>query len=140
MLAGSGLACFAQWDTTQIKENALRYADISAIAFKNRDWKALARFTAPAVIEILGGVKGFESITQSFMKDVPDSAIKYIKIGQVTQLVKTDSDWQSMYFSICKWNSPEFGLRAPLHLSGNLWMKEKHGHSSTAKEILPLPG
>jgi len=144
MLAGSGLTCFAQGDTIQIKQNVLRYADSSAIAFKNRDWKTLARFTAPSVVEIMGGVENFESVTQSFMKDVPDSAIKYIRIGPVTQLVKTNSDWQSIVLQHMQMELSGIRFTSTTPLigqsldEGKTWtFFDSKGDTATARLMLP---
>jgi hypothetical protein len=78
------------------------------------------------------------------MKDVPDSAIKYIKIGQVTQLVKTDSDWQSIVLQHMQMELSGIRFTSTTPLigqsldEGKTWtFFDSKGDTATARLMLP---
>lgn len=84
----------AQTDTAKIREAVQRCADSMTLAFKNRDWKGLAHFTLPAVVNMIGGEESFVRLTETAMKEVPADALKEFSIGPLLQLVRAGAEWQ----------------------------------------------
>lgn len=81
-------------DTIQIKKHILQCGDSMATSFKTKNWKKLASYSVPALVEMLGGEEGFIEMTSGVMNQIPDTAIKHFSIGAVVQLLKTKDGWQ----------------------------------------------
>jgi hypothetical protein len=78
----------------ETEENIYNAADSMMTAFKNRDWPTFVRFNHPAMTNLMGGTENFISFIQVQMKQIPDTAVKYIGTGNILQVVKTDKDQQ----------------------------------------------
>jgi hypothetical protein len=76
------------------EENIYNAADSMMSAFKNRDWPTFVHFNHPAMTHLMGGTDNFISFIQLQMKQIPDTAVKYIGTGNILQVVKTDKDQQ----------------------------------------------
>lgn len=78
----------------ETEENIYRAADSMMAAFKRQDWQAFAHYNHPSMKRMMGGNGHFVSYISNQMADIPDTAIKSIKAGDILQVVKTDLDLQ----------------------------------------------
>lgn len=76
------------------EENIYRCGDSMLAAFKRKDWMTFVKYNNPNMTKRMGGTAAFASFINEQMKQIPDTAIKNISLGEILQVVKTPSDVQ----------------------------------------------
>ena len=111
----------AQFDTAFAKQNIRHCADSLAWGFLHKRWDVFARYTHPALIGSLGGVKEFMDYMSSRLDAIPDSAWKMYSPGKILQVVKSDGDLQSVVElkSIAEFQGKR--ITTTSHLIGQSW-------------------
>ena len=78
----------------EIEENIYRSGDSMMAAFKRKDWNAYVQYNHPSMMQMMGGSENFVSFIKEQMKQIPDTAIKKIGLGDILQVIKTEKDYQ----------------------------------------------
>lgn len=84
----------AQFDSSFVKGQIVKCADSLAYGFRTRNWEMFARYSNPGMIGTMGGKEEFIRIIASMFGDIPDSAWKLYKPGQVLQVIRVGTDFQ----------------------------------------------
>jgi hypothetical protein len=86
----------AQFDTSFVKKNIRQCADSMMYGFKTKNWNLFARYSYPAIVGSMGGVKGFTDYIGSMFDGIPDSSWKRYEPGKILQVVKAGRDFQTV--------------------------------------------
>lgn len=134
----------AQFDSSFIKTNIRRCADSLVHSFKTRNWDQFARYSYPAMVASLGGVKEFKDYISNIFSQIPDSAWKKYQAGKILQLIRTGRDYQAVIElnSIVEWQG--FRTTSTAYLVGESWdggmfwtFFDSQGDRRAAKQINP---
>lgn len=111
----------AQFDTAFIKMNIRHCADSLTYGFKARNWEVFTRYSYPAMVGTLGGVKEFTDYVSQMFSQVPDSAWKKYETGKILQVIKTGGDFQTIIElnTIIEWQGNR--ITTTSHLVGESW-------------------
>jgi hypothetical protein len=121
-----GFSCIALWssaqfDTSFAKTNVKKCVDSLIYGFKAKEWGVFTRYTNPAMIGTLGGKSSFiEYMSKAFMQ-IPDSAWKKYESGDVLQVVKTNTDLQSIVELKIVLDYMGTKITSTAHLVGQSW-------------------
>jgi hypothetical protein len=129
----------------ETEEHIYNAADSMMAAFKNRDWPTFVRFNHPAMTNLMGGNDNFISFIQLQMKQIPDTAVKYIGAGNILQVVTTDKDQQCVVEQNMKLVMDSIQITSTSYLvgesldNGKTWKFFDASNSGliTAKDIKP---
>ena len=111
----------AQFDTSFIKKNIRHCADSLTYGFKTKNWEVFTRYSYPALVGSLGGVKEFSTNIAQMFSQVPDSAWKKYEPGKILQVIKTGGDYQAIIElkTIIEWQGSR--ITTTSHLIGESW-------------------
>lgn len=134
----------AQFDTLFLQNRVRSCADSLASGFKTRNWELFARYSNPAIIGTMGGKAEFINFVTSVFGQIPDSAWKEYKPGNVLQLIKTEKDFQAVLelHSLIEWEGRR--IKAVNHLIAQSWdggffwtFFDSQNNEKAAREIKP---
>ena len=111
----------AQFDTSFVKSNLRRCADSLTHAFRARNWEQFARYSYPALVGSMGGVKEFKTYISNVFGQIPDSAWKKYEAGKILQVIKNGRDFEGIIElkSIIEWQG--IRTKATSHLVAQSW-------------------
>lgn len=112
---------YSQFDTAFAKTNILKCADSLTYSFKNKNWEVFTRYSNPALIGSLGGIKEFINYMAIMFAPIPDSAWKLYQPGKILQVIKTEGDLQTVIElkSVLQWEGRRISTVS--HLIGQSW-------------------
>ena len=111
----------AQFDTSFIKANIRHCADSLTYGFKTKNWDVFTRYSYPALVGSLGGVKEFSNYIAQTFSQIPDTAWKKYEPGKILQVIKTGGDYQAIIElkTIIEWQGSR--ITTTSHLVGESW-------------------
>ncbi len=111
----------AQFDTSFIKKNIRHCADSLTYGFKTKNWGVFTRYSYPALVGSLGGVKEFSTYISQTFSQIPDTAWKKYEPGKILQVIKTGGDYQTIVElkTIIEWQGSR--ITTTSHLIGESW-------------------
>ena len=111
----------AQFDTSFIKNNIRHCADSLTYGFKAKKWDVFARYSYPALIGSLGGVKEFITYISETFSQIPDTAWKKYEPGNILQVIKKGGDYQTIIELKTKLEWQGSLITTTSHLIGESW-------------------
>lgn len=111
----------AQFDTSFIKTNIRHCADSLTYGFKAKKWDVFARYSYPALIGSLGGVKEFITYISETFSQIPGTAWKKYEPGKILQIIKTGGDYQTIIELKTKLEWQGSLITTTSHLIGESW-------------------
>ncbi len=133
-----------QFDTTYAKSRLLQCADSLATGFKTRNWDLYARYSNPAIIGSVGGKYEFIVLVREMFANVPDTAWKLYKPGNVLQIVKVGKDLQGVMelHSIIEWQGVR--VTSTAYMIAESWNNgfswtffDSHGDANGSRVLVP---
>ena len=111
----------AQLDTAFAKAGIRRCGDSLVYSFRHKDWDLFAKYTNPAMIGSMGGLADFKTFMSQLFYNIPDSAWKEYRIGNILQVVKTPGELQTIIElkTVIQWQGTR--IRSTSHLIGQSW-------------------
>jgi hypothetical protein len=101
----SGVSLVAQIpkkDSTVLAQKIILAADSMMTAFKAKDIAIFSRFTHAGLKKIMGGEEVFLQTIQSSYQSIPDSAIKEMRVGKITRIIKEKNSFQCIVEQLLK--------------------------------------
>ena len=114
-------ASYSQFDTAFAKTNIRKCADSLTYGFKTKNWEVFTRYSNPALIGSLGGIKEFMNYMAMMFAPIPDIAWKQYEPGKILQVIKTEGELQAVIElkSVLNWEGRR--ITTISHLIGQSW-------------------